>query len=93
MVLLHTQQTIKYIRVAPAAVWALDYCLTLEHEVHLFSNMGRWSIATALFIVARYAPVAWIIIEIYVTCGPQSMETVLLFLNHIHNTLNLGNSV
>ncbi|KAG1751093.1 hypothetical protein EDB19DRAFT_1606490, partial [Suillus lakei] len=52
-------------KVAPAAIWALDYCLTLEHEVRLFSNMDRWSITTALFIVARYVPIAWIISEIY----------------------------
>lgn len=77
MVLLHTQQTVKYLRVAPAAIWILDYFLTLEHEVRLFSSMGCWSIATVMFIVARYAPVAWIISEIYVTLGPQIVETCL----------------
>ncbi|KAG1885225.1 hypothetical protein F4604DRAFT_1730492 [Suillus subluteus] len=77
MVLLHTQQTIKYLRVAPAAVWALDYCLTLEHEVGLFSSTGRWNIATVMFIVARYVPIAWIVSEIYVTLGPQSLQMCL----------------
>ncbi|KAG2034536.1 hypothetical protein BDR03DRAFT_901013 [Suillus americanus] len=77
MVLLHTQQTIKYFRVAPAAVWALDYCLTLEHEVRLFSSMGRWNITTIMFIVARYVPIVWIISEIYVTLGPQSLQMCL----------------
>ncbi|KAG1822687.1 uncharacterized protein BJ212DRAFT_821510 [Suillus subaureus] len=77
MVLLHTQQTIKYFRVAPAAVWALDYCLTLEHEVRLFSKMGRWNITTVMFIVARYVPIVWIISEIYVTLGPQSLQMCL----------------
>ncbi|KAG1777251.1 hypothetical protein EV702DRAFT_1268510 [Suillus placidus] len=70
MVLLHTQQTIMYLRVAPAAIWALDYCLTLEHEVHMFSSMGRWGIATVMFIVARYVPIAWIISDIYGTLMP-----------------------
>ncbi|KAG2340171.1 hypothetical protein BDR05DRAFT_967195 [Suillus weaverae] len=74
MVLLHTQQTIKYLRVAPAAIWALDYYLTLEHEVHMFSSMGRWGITTVMFIVARYVPIAWIISEIYVTLGMQSPQ-------------------
>ncbi|KAG1883924.1 hypothetical protein F4604DRAFT_228674 [Suillus subluteus] len=77
MVLLHTQQTIKYFRVAPAAVWAFDYCLTFEHEVRLFSSMGCWSIAHAMFIITRYVPIAWITSEIYVTLGPQSVETCL----------------
>ncbi|KAG1739389.1 uncharacterized protein EDB91DRAFT_380977 [Suillus paluster] len=77
MVLLHTQQTIKYFRVAPAAVWAFDYCLTFEHEVRLFSSTGRWSIAPVMFIITRYAPIVWIISEIYVTLGPQSVETCL----------------
>ncbi|KAG1729004.1 hypothetical protein EDB19DRAFT_1913545 [Suillus lakei] len=96
MVLLHTQQTIKYFRgwwllvslvhyslcliagkVAPAAVWAFDYCLTLEHEVRLFSSIGGWSIAPVMFVVTRYAPIMWIISEVYVTLGPQSVETCL----------------
>jgi hypothetical protein len=77
MVLLHTQQTSKYFRVAPAAVWVLDYLLTLEHEVRLFSSMGHWNIATVMFIVARYAPIAWIVSEIYVTIGPQSLQMCL----------------
>ncbi|KAJ8586116.1 hypothetical protein M405DRAFT_823872 [Rhizopogon salebrosus TDB-379] len=78
MVLLHTLPIVQYFRVAPAAVWALDYCLTFEHEVQLFSNIGRsWSIATVMFIVARYSPIAWIVSEIYVTLGQQSVETCL----------------
>ncbi|KAG2034537.1 hypothetical protein BDR03DRAFT_1001510 [Suillus americanus] len=77
MVLLHTQQTIKYLRVAPAALWALDYSLTLEHEVRLFSSAGCWNIATVMFIVARYVPIAWIVSEIYVTLGSYSVETCL----------------
>jgi hypothetical protein len=77
MVLLHTQETIKYFRVAPAAVWAFDYLLTLEHEVRLFSNVGRWNTATVMFIVARYLPIAWIVSEIYVTLGPQSLQMCL----------------
>ncbi|KAG2028321.1 hypothetical protein BDR03DRAFT_1019969 [Suillus americanus] len=77
MVLLHTQQTVKYLRVAPAAVWTLDYFLTLEHEVRLFSSMGCWSIAAVMFIITRYAPIAWIVSEIYVTLGPQSVEMCL----------------
>lgn len=77
MVLLHTQQTIKYFRVAPAAVWAYDYCLTFEHEVRLFSSMSRWNIASIMFILTRYAPIAWLVSDIYVTLGPQSVETCL----------------
>ncbi|KAG2114365.1 uncharacterized protein F5147DRAFT_679251 [Suillus discolor] len=77
MVLLHTLQTIKYFRVAPAAVWAFDYCLTFEHEVRLFSTMGRLNIASVMFIITRYAPIVWIISEIYVTVGPQSVEACL----------------
>ncbi|KIK45015.1 hypothetical protein CY34DRAFT_802105 [Suillus luteus UH-Slu-Lm8-n1] len=66
MVLLHTQQTIK----------AYDYCLTFEHEVRLFSSMSRWNIASVMFILTRYAPIAWLVSDIYVTLGPQSVETV-----------------
>ncbi|KAG1810950.1 uncharacterized protein BJ212DRAFT_1377076, partial [Suillus subaureus] len=77
MVLLHTQQTVKYFRVAPAAVWVFDYCLTFEHEIRLFSSMGRWNIAHAMFIITRYAPIAWFTSEIYVTLGPESVETCL----------------
>ncbi|KAG2134655.1 hypothetical protein BD769DRAFT_461130 [Suillus cothurnatus] len=72
MDLLHTQQTVKYLRVAPAAIWILDYFLTLEHEVRLYSSMNCWSVAIVLFILSRYAPVAWIISEIYVTLGQPS---------------------
>ncbi|KAG1770338.1 hypothetical protein EV702DRAFT_1140019 [Suillus placidus] len=39
--------------------------------------MGCWSIATVMFIITRYAPVVWIISEIYVTLGLQSVETCL----------------
>lgn len=77
MVLLHTQQTVKYFRVAPAAVWAFDYCLTFEHEVRLFSSVGRWNIATVLFIIARYSPIIWLVSDIYVTLKPQSVEMCL----------------
>ncbi|KAG1785224.1 uncharacterized protein HD556DRAFT_1423877 [Suillus plorans] len=77
MVLLHTQQTIKYFRVAPAAVWAFDYCLTFEHEVRLFSTMGRLNIASVMFVITRYVPIVWIISEIYVTVGPQSVEACM----------------
>ncbi|KAJ8586114.1 hypothetical protein M405DRAFT_823869 [Rhizopogon salebrosus TDB-379] len=79
MVLLHTQQTVKYFRVAPAAVWVLDYCLTFEHEVRLFTSMGRWSIATVMFVIARYSPIVWIVSIIYVTLrvGQQSVGAVL----------------
>ncbi|OJA08734.1 hypothetical protein AZE42_12265 [Rhizopogon vesiculosus] len=77
MVLLHTQQIIRYFRVSPAAVWTLDYWLTFEHEVRLFSSMGRWSITPVMFIITRYFPIAWIISEIYVTLGPQSEKTCL----------------
>jgi len=76
VVLSHTaaQQTVKYLRVAPAAIWIFDYLLTSEHEVRLFSNMSCWNIVTAMFILARYAPVLWIITEIYLTLSPHSAE-------------------
>ncbi|KAG2118318.1 hypothetical protein DEU56DRAFT_838695 [Suillus clintonianus] len=77
MVLLHTEQTIKYLRVAPAGVWALDYFLTLEHEARLFSTMGVLSIVSVIFIVTRYTPVVWIISEVYVTLGSQAMGTCM----------------
>ncbi|KAJ8586115.1 hypothetical protein M405DRAFT_823870 [Rhizopogon salebrosus TDB-379] len=77
MVLLHTQQTVKYFRVAPAAIWAFDYCLTFEHEVRLFNSVGHWSLATVMFFVARYSPIVWIISDIYVTLGLQSVQTCL----------------
>ncbi|KAG1896586.1 uncharacterized protein F5891DRAFT_1053376 [Suillus fuscotomentosus] len=76
MVLSHTaHQTVEYLRVAPAAIWILDYFLTFEHEVRLFSNMSCWNIVTVMFILARYAPVIWIITEIYLTLSPYSAET------------------
>ncbi|KAJ8586112.1 hypothetical protein M405DRAFT_375644 [Rhizopogon salebrosus TDB-379] len=77
MVLLYTQQTVKYFRVAPAAIWAFDYCLTFEHEVRLFNSVGRWSLATVMFLVARYSPIVWIGSDIYTTLGPQSVQTCL----------------
>jgi len=77
MVLLHTQQTVKYFRVAPAAIWAFDYCLTFEHEVRLFSSVGHWSFATVMFFVARYSPIVWIVSDTYVTLWPQSVQTCL----------------
>ncbi|KAG2335717.1 hypothetical protein BDR05DRAFT_971478 [Suillus weaverae] len=40
----------------------------------MFSSMGRWGIATVMFIVGRYVPIAWIISEIYVTLGMQSPQ-------------------
>ncbi|KAG1805497.1 hypothetical protein EV424DRAFT_1558742 [Suillus variegatus] len=60
-------------KVAPAAIWIFDYLLTSEHEVRLFSNMSCWNIVTAMFILARYAPVLWIITEIYRTAVCQSL--------------------
>jgi hypothetical protein len=89
MVLLHTQQTIKYFRVAPAAIWAFDYWLTFEHEVRLFSTMGRWNIAHGMFIITRYVPIAWITSEIYVTLGQQSVETCLATYRAAGSTLLL----
>jgi len=78
MVLSHTaQQTFKYLQVAPAAIWILDYFLTFEHEVRLFSNISCWNIVTVMFILARYAPVTWIITQIYLTLSPCSLETCL----------------
>ncbi|KAG2104359.1 uncharacterized protein F5147DRAFT_265352 [Suillus discolor] len=70
VVLSHTavQQTSKYLRVAPAAIWILDYFLTFEHEVRLFSNISCWNIVPVMFILARYVPVLWIITEIYLVC-------------------------
>ncbi|KAG2048125.1 hypothetical protein BDR06DRAFT_790457 [Suillus hirtellus] len=79
VVLSHTaaQQTAKYLRVAPAAIWILDYFLTFEHEVRLFSNINCWNIVIVMFILARYAPVIWVITEIYLTLSPHSAETCL----------------
>ncbi|KAG1805504.1 hypothetical protein EV424DRAFT_1430453 [Suillus variegatus] len=78
MVLSHTaQQTFKYLQVAPAAIWIFDYFLTFEHEVRLFSNISCWNIVTIMFILARYAPVTWIITQIYLTLSPCSLETCL----------------
>ncbi|KAG2139621.1 uncharacterized protein EDB93DRAFT_699590 [Suillus bovinus] len=77
MVLLHTEQIVKYFRVAPATVWVFDYCLTFEHEVRLISSMGPWNIASVMFIITRYVPIAWFISDIYVTLGPQSVETCM----------------
>ncbi|KAG2048131.1 hypothetical protein BDR06DRAFT_790663 [Suillus hirtellus] len=80
MVLSHTvtQQTIKYLQVAPAAIWILDYFLTFEHEVRLFSNTSCWNIVTVMFILARYTPVIWVITQIYLTLSPYSAETCLI---------------
>ncbi|KAG1847086.1 hypothetical protein C8R48DRAFT_418948 [Suillus tomentosus] len=80
MVLSHTvtQQTVKYLQVAPAAIWILDYFLTFEHEVRLLSNISCWNIVTVMFILARYAPVIWIITQIYLTLSPYSAETCLI---------------
>ncbi|KAJ8587493.1 hypothetical protein M405DRAFT_821552 [Rhizopogon salebrosus TDB-379] len=101
MVLLYTQQTVKYFRglllislarsflcsttvkVAPAAIWAFDYCLTFEHEVRLFNSVGRWSLATVMFLVARYSPIVWIGSDIYssVVCfsGLLLIRTLVLW--------------
>ncbi|KAG0696929.1 hypothetical protein DFH29DRAFT_948983 [Suillus ampliporus] len=39
--------------------------------------MGCWGIAPVMFIITRYAPILWIISEIYVTVAPPSVETCL----------------
>jgi len=53
--------------------------LTFEHEVRLFTSIGRWNIATVMFIIARYSPIIWIVSLIYVTLqvGQQSVGACL----------------
>lgn len=80
MVWVHTQAwhtPAKYLRVAPTAIWILDYFLTLEHEVRLFSSIGCWNIAVIMFILTRYAPVVWIITQVYAIFRAHSTETCL----------------
>ncbi|KAG2104356.1 uncharacterized protein F5147DRAFT_762107 [Suillus discolor] len=85
------QQTIKYLQVAPAAIWILDYFLTFEHEVRLFSNISCWNIVTVMFILARYAPVIWIITQIYPAEGLLLLIVVAMVICDILLALLLEN--
>ncbi|KAH7924972.1 hypothetical protein BV22DRAFT_471141 [Leucogyrophana mollusca] len=63
----YSLQTSKYCRVAPAALWALDYCLTFDDEIRFMQRKGRLSVARVLFIVTRYLPLAALFVSTYGT--------------------------
>ncbi|KIJ59277.1 hypothetical protein HYDPIDRAFT_33347 [Hydnomerulius pinastri MD-312] len=69
--LLANQQIVKYCRVAPAALWTLDYLLTFEHEVRLMTAKNRWTVTHALFLMTRYFPVIGFVCAIYDAITPH----------------------
>ncbi|KAH7924973.1 hypothetical protein BV22DRAFT_1034583 [Leucogyrophana mollusca] len=60
-------QTNKYCRVAPAALWGLDYCLMFDDEIHFMQRKGRLNVAHVLFVVTRYLPLTALFVSIYGT--------------------------
>ncbi|EIW81608.1 hypothetical protein CONPUDRAFT_154139 [Coniophora puteana RWD-64-598 SS2] len=56
--LLARLEIVEYCRVAPVAVWALDYLLTLDDEVEIIWEAKRWSYIHGIFFVVRYLPPA-----------------------------------
>ncbi|KAH7915839.1 hypothetical protein BJ138DRAFT_1235924, partial [Hygrophoropsis aurantiaca] len=66
----------KYCRLAPAALWIYEYCLTFNDEFRFVwcrrPNSSRGSLSQACFIIPRYLPVATSICAIYVTFLPAT---------------------
>ncbi|OJA13296.1 hypothetical protein AZE42_07684 [Rhizopogon vesiculosus] len=57
--------------IAPIAVWLLDYFLTLDHEVHLYTSKRGWGMPLILFLLARYMPVVLASVSIYNDLSPS----------------------
>jgi hypothetical protein len=38
--------------------------VTFEHEIRLLSSVDHWSVATVMFLVARYVPIVWIVNDV-----------------------------
>lgn len=74
----YRQQTTEYVRVASVAVWVLDYFLTLDHEIRLFTSKKGWTIAHVLFLLARYMPAVTIAVSIYNDLSPNLDENQCL---------------
>ncbi|KAH7915840.1 hypothetical protein BJ138DRAFT_879992 [Hygrophoropsis aurantiaca] len=66
--LLHIK-TVKYCRLAPAALWIYEYCLTFNDEFRFVwcqrPNSSRGNIIQACFVILRYLPIATSICAIY----------------------------
>lgn len=69
--LLVHKQIVKYCRVAPAALWTLDYFITFDNEVQILTSKHPWSITHGLFVVTRYFPLIGFICAIYDALTPQ----------------------
>ncbi|EIW81606.1 hypothetical protein CONPUDRAFT_144308 [Coniophora puteana RWD-64-598 SS2] len=50
-------QIVKYCRVAPVALWAFEYLLTLDDEVENIWKAQQWSYTHGIFFTVRYLPV------------------------------------
>ncbi|KAH7922345.1 hypothetical protein BV22DRAFT_1131506 [Leucogyrophana mollusca] len=64
-------QIVKYCRLAPAALWFFDYCLTFDDELRVMWLRRRWGFAHALFILTRYLPLVGFICAIYDSVTPH----------------------
>ncbi|OAX33825.1 hypothetical protein K503DRAFT_775187 [Rhizopogon vinicolor AM-OR11-026] len=67
----YRQRPTEYVRVAPIAVWVLEYFLNLDREVQLYTSMKRWSIPLTLFLLARYMPAVLTSVAIYNDLSPS----------------------
>ncbi|EIW81616.1 hypothetical protein CONPUDRAFT_165712 [Coniophora puteana RWD-64-598 SS2] len=50
-------QIVNYCRVAPAAIWALEFLLTFDDELRVIWKAKKWSYTHVMFFIVRYLPV------------------------------------
>ncbi|KIJ59280.1 hypothetical protein HYDPIDRAFT_118706 [Hydnomerulius pinastri MD-312] len=67
-------QIIKYCRVAPCAIWILDYLLTFDDELQSMRVKERWRSARILFLISRYMPVIGGGLSLYAATLPPMEE-------------------
>ncbi|KAH7927630.1 hypothetical protein BV22DRAFT_260458 [Leucogyrophana mollusca] len=78
LVLLLHYQIVKYCRLAPAALWLFEYCLTFDDELRFVWGRCRWNFVHVLFIITRYLPAAALICVNYDALAPRmEMQTCL----------------
>ncbi|KAH7927682.1 hypothetical protein BV22DRAFT_263777 [Leucogyrophana mollusca] len=64
-------QIVMYCRLAPVALWAFEYLLTLDDEGRVMWNGCSWNRFHFLFVATRYLPIVALVCLIYETLLPD----------------------
>ncbi|KAH7927628.1 hypothetical protein BV22DRAFT_260133 [Leucogyrophana mollusca] len=64
-------QIVQYCKLAPGALWILEYLLTFDDELRLVWSRRCWNLVDILFVLTRYVPITELITANYNAFAPH----------------------